>query len=321
MVTFRAHCDLNRRTPSVLAERGTWPPTGYFMQRRTELGLRPALVALTCAAAAIAFAPASHAAPEDTCLRAPKGGAPQGSHWYYRIERPSMRKCWYLADKGLTVARRAAARTAPQTESNANVDDAPAPVPAAESVPATPVAEPTPVITTLITRNVSNMEGAPPPAATESTPPPPSATTPTSSAAAETQGAPVEQAPSVQQASPVVTERAPALGAADNVARDSTESMSMLQLLLGAIALFGLIASGAFLITGVLRRRNDVLNTQRETDALPYEPSPEMVEEEGPAFQPLRALDPIRQRDLDPLRQHDDVDEILQRLARRRRAA
>jgi hypothetical protein len=65
-----------------------------------------------------------------------------------------------------------------------------------------------------------------------------------------------------------------------------------------------------------------MLTLRREDDQLPFEPSPEMAaEEEGPRFQPLRALDPIRQRDLDPMRQHDDVDEILQRLARRRRAA
>ena len=98
--------------------------------------------------------------------------------------------------------------------------------------------------------------------------------------------------------------------------------MSTLQLLLAAIALLGFLASGVFLAMAILRRRSDVLILRRETDALPYEPSPETAaQEEGPAFQALRALDPIRQRDLDPMRQHDDVDEILQRLARRRRAA
>jgi hypothetical protein len=82
------------------------------------------------------------------------------------------------------------------------------------------------------------------------------------------------------------------------------------------------LVSGLFLVMALLRRRSDVLNTRRETDALPYEQAPEMgSEEEGPRFEPLRALEPIRQRDLDPMRQHDDVDAILQRLARRRRAA
>jgi hypothetical protein len=97
--------------------------------------------------------------------------------------------------------------------------------------------------------------------------------------------------------------------------------MPTLQLLLGAVALLGLLASIGFFIMAALRRRNDVLNLRRETDALPFEHSPDMAADEGPAFQPLRALDPIRQRDLDPLRQHDDVDEALRRMMRRRRVA
>ncbi|MCK1619822.1 hypothetical protein IVA96_25250 [Bradyrhizobium sp. 159] len=30
------------------------------------------------------------------CLVSPKGAAPQGQHWYYRIERGTKRQCWYL---------------------------------------------------------------------------------------------------------------------------------------------------------------------------------------------------------------------------------
>src|SRR5215468_10573356 len=32
----------------------------------------------------------------DDCLTEPKGDAPQGQHWYYRIERGTKRHCWYL---------------------------------------------------------------------------------------------------------------------------------------------------------------------------------------------------------------------------------
>jgi hypothetical protein len=32
----------------------------------------------------------------DDCLSEPKGDAPQGQHWYYRIERGTKRHCWYL---------------------------------------------------------------------------------------------------------------------------------------------------------------------------------------------------------------------------------
>ena len=80
------------------------------------------VAALTLAAGTIALAPAGHTAPTDTCLRGPGGVAPQGKHWYYRTERPSMRKCWYLAEKGQKVAQRAAARTAPQDEPDDEAD-------------------------------------------------------------------------------------------------------------------------------------------------------------------------------------------------------
>ena len=35
-------------------------------------------------------------AAADTCLVSPKNQAPEGSHWFYRIEHPSNRHCWYL---------------------------------------------------------------------------------------------------------------------------------------------------------------------------------------------------------------------------------
>jgi hypothetical protein len=37
---------------------------------------------------------------EDTCLSKPGSTAPQGSHWYYRVERATGRHCWYLGAQG-----------------------------------------------------------------------------------------------------------------------------------------------------------------------------------------------------------------------------
>ncbi len=42
----------------------------------------------------------SETAAADNCLSAPNGDAPQGSHWYYRIERGTNRHCWYLREGG-----------------------------------------------------------------------------------------------------------------------------------------------------------------------------------------------------------------------------
>ena len=41
---------------------------------------------------------AAHAA--DNCLAGPKGAAPKGSHWYYRIDRATKRNCWYVRAEG-----------------------------------------------------------------------------------------------------------------------------------------------------------------------------------------------------------------------------
>src|SRR5262245_39347049 len=50
----------------------------------------------------------------DECLSGPKGTAPAGSHWYYRVERSTGRHCWYLGAQGQKV-RSVSERTSQQT--------------------------------------------------------------------------------------------------------------------------------------------------------------------------------------------------------------
>ena len=87
----------------------------------------PALVAGVVAAASLATmtdlraqvittsaeaaTPATQAAA-DSCLSAPKGATPSGSHWYYRIDRVTRRQCWYLREESDT-ANDKFARAAP----------------------------------------------------------------------------------------------------------------------------------------------------------------------------------------------------------------
>jgi hypothetical protein len=52
----------------------------------------PALVTLI----ALAATTASRATRAEECLAGPNAQSPQGSHWYYRIDRATHRKCWYL---------------------------------------------------------------------------------------------------------------------------------------------------------------------------------------------------------------------------------
>jgi hypothetical protein len=41
----------------------------------------------------------------DDCLSAPKGDAPAGNHWYYRIDHSTKRHCWYLRAQGDRVSQ------------------------------------------------------------------------------------------------------------------------------------------------------------------------------------------------------------------------
>jgi hypothetical protein len=63
------------------------------------------------------------------CLSTPKGAAPAGSHWYYRLDRATKRQCWYVGGE----KNKAAARAAPPDASSTAVE-------AADAVPPQPPA-------------------------------------------------------------------------------------------------------------------------------------------------------------------------------------
>jgi hypothetical protein len=54
--------------------------------------------ALASVTFAVAMNGVAHAA--DNCLSGPKGAAPKGSHWYYRIDHATKRNCWYVRAEG-----------------------------------------------------------------------------------------------------------------------------------------------------------------------------------------------------------------------------
>jgi hypothetical protein len=84
--------------------------------------VRPAVIAsLLLAGIPLVTASPAVAQAADNCLASPKDQAPQGSHWYYRIEHPSNRHCWYLRGQ-----HDAATQIAP----NASVDASPSANPA-----------------------------------------------------------------------------------------------------------------------------------------------------------------------------------------------
>jgi hypothetical protein len=65
--------------------------------------------------AGAAISPGTAVAADD-CLGAPKGETPQGSHWYYRIDRVTKQHCWYLREEGEKLTQAAPPATAPPTK-------------------------------------------------------------------------------------------------------------------------------------------------------------------------------------------------------------
>jgi len=81
----------------------------------------------------------------DECLAAPKAATPPGGHWYYRLERGTRRKCWYLGDEGGKV-KSAAKPAAPSRHAKSTSSEPPmqpkvANARAEIATPAAPVAE------------------------------------------------------------------------------------------------------------------------------------------------------------------------------------
>jgi hypothetical protein len=64
--------------------------------------------------AGAAFATISHGTADaaDECLAGPKGETPEGSHWYYRIDRVTKQHCWYLRGENEKLSQAAPPATA-----------------------------------------------------------------------------------------------------------------------------------------------------------------------------------------------------------------
>jgi hypothetical protein len=72
--------------------------------------LAPVVAALLVVLAGECLNPAD-AREEANCLAAPGAPAPAGHHWFYRLDRPKQRKCWYLRAQA---AAEAAAKATPR---------------------------------------------------------------------------------------------------------------------------------------------------------------------------------------------------------------
>ena len=76
------------------------------MPKRMPL-LVAVILAIVVAAVASTSRPSRAERAAGECLARPGSAAPQGSHWYYRVDRSSMRRCWYLGPVGAQMRRAA----------------------------------------------------------------------------------------------------------------------------------------------------------------------------------------------------------------------
>jgi hypothetical protein len=211
---------------------------------------------------------AAHAA--DDCLVAPKDETPEGGHWYYRIDHANKRQCWYLREESEKLSQtpapnssRSAKPISPKTESpmQRSVADAHAELPAQTGIepprrkealiPALPAG-------TAVREN--NAGAGAPSAATQQSvigwrwPDPSSANL--SAVPAPNSVSPVTSvsAPPPSQPTPVLT--AGPFAAADPSSEPPTYSVRMeLAMLLGALALAGIVGSAIFKLVSWRRPR------------------------------------------------------------------
>jgi hypothetical protein len=199
----------------------------------------------------------------DTCLAGPKGVAPKGSHWYYRIDHATKRNCWYVRAEGEKPAvsqNSSLSQASPQTETplqpsvaNARAEANPADV----GRPNAGAAEPAPPAA------VNNGQGSDAPAADSGQSPVSSRWLERADADAITGSTPKPDDSGASVNSPAPSAAVAPLAAAN--ARPASPSVSTLFLVIvGALALAALFA-GIIFRFGTARRndRQDFDHDQR----------------------------------------------------------
>jgi hypothetical protein len=312
-----------------------------------------AIVASLCAGAFLNASLNAPALAADECLAAPKGQTPEGRHWYYRIEHPSNRHCWYLREEGDAHAQAAPSNSsASATQASPNQDaaikqDAAMPGSVANAraeltSPRAPLDQDAPANTGQVpaaanAASIDNTLPANPPnadmlrsvvasrwpdqlSATASAAPP-SAPAPVSPPA-DTQANDVQ--PNNMQAdaaSPPQAPPAPAvpLAAADaSMAKQSGSAMMLLAVVVGALSVAGLAASAIFRFGGKRRRsREDVRGEVRPI----WDLDRDFRRGDRPLPFPASAVRPnigapLELQEADDANDRDRIEQMLARLAR-----
>jgi hypothetical protein len=209
-------------------------------------------------------APSAANAAASDCLASPKGAAPQGQHWFYRLDRATKRQCWYLRAEGgkATQSAQATADTpdadspAPPSVQNARAEYI---APQAAAAPNTPAAASAPPAAQQPSRTVADSNAEQPAVAARW----PDAST--TSVAPAPQPAP---APATQPNTKPAKGPAPmALAAAELPADKPTGSLQTLLLVIGgALAIAGILASVVYRFAGARARVRVQANDHRRVN-------------------------------------------------------
>jgi len=194
--------------------------------------------------AGIPLATISHGATPaaEDCLSGPKDPAPNGSHWYYRIDHATKRHCWYL--KGEKLSQNAAPNSSTaETTTQRSIADAHAELPAQAAIEApkrgnglAPAADATIATPAAETQRSAVASRWPEQSGTSS-----STVSPSTAANSDV------AAPPDSEATPPAAPAAVALAAADSSPEKQSGSIqTLLLVILGALALAGLIGSAVF---------------------------------------------------------------------------
>jgi len=319
------------------ATRTVSSPEQHIMPTRTAKFLS-AVIACLCAGIPLTASQSAMPAPAaDECLLAPKNETPDGSHWYYRIEHPSNRHCWYLREEG-------DAQTAPSNSSASAQPVSPAPAkPMPGSVanaraelrpPRASVDQDKPANTGQVpaTANAATIDSAPPASPADAHmltsvvasrwPEQLSANSPV---APPPQPAPANppddvQANAAAPPSAVAPQAAAPLAAADaSMAKQSGSAVMLLAVIVGALSVAGLIASAVFRAGGRRRRsRSDIPPEVRPT----WDLDRDLKRSAPPLPFPASAIHrpnigaPLELQEADDADERNRIEQMLQRLAR-----
>jgi hypothetical protein len=263
-------------------------------------------VILAASVVAISFG-ATTGDAADECLGGPKGTAPKGSHWYYRVDRSTGRHCWYVGAEGQkvrSVSERTSQETRRRVAEHSQQAQTSAPEPAVRSLAPPAISETKTVASFFSQYWASLFSGTEPPriapteepkfapAADASRPAPPSVTT--NFAQEQDQTDAQDEMPLVW---PVLTEAetaaataaaSKAVPAATPVSASALKSQHMVAILAGALAIAGILMALVYRLGAIRFSRR-----QQQRQSPRWDITTEVATRLSLAPPPLAYADPV----------------------------